>query len=171
MKKYLLILGIIFLFLVAACAQQQVAGDDAAPGDAESGAAMKVPVPGNEDVEEMIVNGGSGDDEPITLPPEEGSLVHDVEPEIVEIDMTAKQFEFVPSTVTVKQGQKVKINAKSIDVPHGFALPDYGIRERLDPGKEVTIEFVADKKGTFTFFCSVACGPGHGAMKGKLVVE
>lgn len=170
-KKYLLILGIISVFLIAACSQQvQTPTKD-------DGASMKVPAPGNEDVEEMVVvEDGSEGEEPVTLPPEEGSLVHDVEqqvvePQVVEISMTAKRWEFEPGTITVKKGQKVKLNIKSVDVTHGFALPDFGVSQRLEPGKEVTVEFTADKKGTFTFFCNVACGSGHSGMKGTLVVE
>lgn len=166
MKKYLLILGIISMFLIAACGQQAQT-----PPQEDAGASMKVPAAGNEDAEEMIVEDGSESGEPITLPPEEGSLVHGIEPEVVEIDMTARQWEFEPGTVTVKEGQKVKLNIKSVDVTHGFALPDFGVSQRLEPGKTEIVEFTADKKGTFTFFCSVACGSGHQSMKGTLVVE
>lgn len=116
---------------------------------AESPTSMNVPAPGSEDVEEMVV----------------------AESEFVEIDMTAKQWEFNPGIVTVREGSKVKLNIKSIDVTHGFALPDFGVSENLAPGNTVTVEFTADKKGTFTFFCSVFCGSGHRDMKGTLVVE
>ncbi len=91
--------------------------------------------------------------------------------QVVEIDMTAKQWEFIPSVITVNQGDLVRIKATSVDVPHGFALPEFGVSEYLDPGQEVTIEFVADKKGTFTFFCNVACGQGHSQMRGTLIVQ
>lgn len=91
--------------------------------------------------------------------------------EVKEFTMTAKQFEFVPNTITVNQGDTVKLTITSIDVTHGFNLPDFGINERLNPGKPVTVEFVADKKGTFTFACSVPCGSGHSGMSGRLVVE
>jgi len=66
---------------------------------------------------------------------------------------------------------KVKLNIKSVDVTHGFALPEYGISERLPPNQAVDIEFVADKQGTFTFFCNIPCGSGHGAMRGTLIVN
>ncbi len=90
---------------------------------------------------------------------------------IKEFTMTAKQWEFDPAIITVKKGDKVRIKVKSIDVTHGFALPDFSVNENLEPGKEITVEFIADKKGEFTFFCSVICGTGHSGMKGKLVVE
>lgn len=88
-----------------------------------------------------------------------------------EFQMTAKQWKFTPSRIEVNKGDKVILNIKSIDVAHGFALPDFGVNERLEPGKEVTVEFMADKTGEFTFFCNVICGSGHGSMRGVLVVN
>lgn len=90
---------------------------------------------------------------------------------VKEFTMTAKQWAFDPEVITVKKGDNVRIKIKSIDVSHGFALPDYGFDQNLEPGKEVVVEFIASKKGEFTFFCSVMCGEGHKGMKGKLVVE
>ena len=88
-----------------------------------------------------------------------------------EFRMTAKQFSFEPSTIEVNKGDKVRLIVTSLDVPHGIAIKEYGINERLDVGKPVTIEFTADKEGTFTAFCSVFCGAGHSGMKGKLIVK
>lgn len=90
---------------------------------------------------------------------------------VKEFTMTAEKWIFTPSLITVKQGDKVKLTIKSVDVTHGFALPDFGVKVDLVPDKEETVEFTADKKGEFTFFCSVMCGEGHMDMKGKLVVE
>jgi len=90
---------------------------------------------------------------------------------IVQIDMTAKKFEFNPSTISVNKGDKVKIKLTSTDVAHGFAIPDYGISKKVDVEKTETIEFIADKSGEFTFFCNVFCGSGHKEMKGKLIVK
>jgi cytochrome c oxidase subunit II len=84
--------------------------------------------------------------------------------------MTASQFAFDPSTITVNKGDTVVIKVKSTDVTHGFALPDFGIDQKLEPNNEVTITFVADKTGTFTFFCNVPCGVGHREMKGTITV-
>ena len=90
---------------------------------------------------------------------------------IKEFKITAKQFSFDPSTIEVNKGDKVRLIVTSTDVPHGIAIPEYGINQRLDPGKPVTIEFTADKQGTFTAFCSVFCGSGHSNMKGKIIVR
>lgn len=88
-----------------------------------------------------------------------------------EFTMTAEQWQFTPSAIEVNEGDTVKIKITSADVTHGFSLPDFGIRETLNYGETVEIEFIADKKGTFTFICSVPCGQGHTEMTGTLIVK
>lgn len=90
---------------------------------------------------------------------------------VKEFTITAKQFDFSPSTITANVGDTVKLHITSQDVTHGFALPDFGISKTLNKGETVDVEFVADKKGTFSFFCSVVCGLGHGGMRGQLIVR
>lgn len=91
--------------------------------------------------------------------------------EIKEFNITAKQWEFSPSTINVNKGDTVKLHITSIDVTHGFGLPDFGVYETLNPGSTIDVEFVADKTGTFTFACTVVCGTGHSGMNGQLVVS
>ena len=91
--------------------------------------------------------------------------------DIKEFSIVAKKYEFVPGTITVNEGDTVVLNIESIDVEHGFALPTFGVNEQLSPGNEITVQFVADQKGTFSFFCNVYCGSGHSGMRGTLVVE
>ncbi len=90
---------------------------------------------------------------------------------IKEFNMVASQWKFSPDTIRVNKGDNVILNVESVDVAHGIAIPDYGIDEYLSPGQTVKIEFVADRKGTFLFSCSVSCGVGHLGMSGKLIVE
>ena len=92
-------------------------------------------------------------------------------PETKEFNIIAKQWDFSPSTITVNEGDNVILNIESIDVTHGFSLLSFGVSEQLVSGNIVKIEFVADKKGTFSFFCNVQCGSGHIGMKGTLVVQ
>lgn len=87
------------------------------------------------------------------------------------IQMTAKKYEFDPATITVKQGQRVKLVITATDRDHGIKIAGYSIEQRLPKGVPETVEFTADKVGTFPFECSVMCGLGHHRMKGKLVVE
>lgn len=107
-----------------------------------------------------------GQGTPVTQPEEKT-----VTGEVKEFKITAKQFTFSPDTIEINKGDKVRLIVTSTDVPHGISIPEYGINERLDPGKPVTIEFTAEKEGTFTAFCSVFCGAGHSGMKGKIIVK
>jgi cytochrome c oxidase subunit 2 len=90
---------------------------------------------------------------------------------VKELSVIAKQWSFEPSEITVDRGDTVKLRVKSVDVPHGIVIKEYGINERLERDDEVTIEFVADKSGEFAFYCNVFCGKDHQDMVGKLVVR
>ncbi|MEK7528651.1 MAG: cupredoxin domain-containing protein [Patescibacteria group bacterium] len=105
--------------------------------------------------------------EPVAELPDEPAAA----PSVVSFSMVAKQWAFEPATITVKEGDTVKLSITSTDVTHGFALPTFGVNASLAPNETTEVEFVADKKGTFTFFCSVFCGEGHTEMSGTLVVE
>lgn len=107
---------------------------------------------------------------------------------------------FVPDTLTVNQGDTVKVTVMNLGLHnHGFAIPEYGIDmmaggpnitgERGDPGKGKlagtatggpnarTVTFVADKAGVFHFMCNLPfdkehadCNPLHDRIVGELVV-
>lgn len=90
--------------------------------------------------------------------------------DVKEFTVTAKKFDFSPASINVKEGDTVKLTINSLDVPHGFAIDELGIKKDLPVGS-TTVEFTATKKGTFRFYCSLFCGSGHREMEGKLVVE
>jgi cytochrome c oxidase subunit 2 len=87
------------------------------------------------------------------------------------IKMTAEKYHFTPETINVNVGDKVVLEITATDTEHGFGLSAFNIDQKLPPGKTVTIEFVADKKGEFTFKCTSFCGWGHFGMTGKLIVS
>lgn len=109
----------------------------------------------------------------ITVIPAEASpeVTEQTMTEVKEISMVARKWEFVPATITVKKGDSVRFRIKSEDVKHGFSLPDFNVKQELNPGETTVVEFVADKTGTFSFSCSVYCGDGHTGMTGTLIVE
>lgn len=94
-----------------------------------------------------------------------------VDQPVKTFDMTARRWEFSPSNIVVNEGDRVVLNITSEDVTHGFTLSAFDVREQLDPGKTTRVEFVADKAGTYSFFCSVYCGSGHSQMRGTLTVK
>lgn len=88
-----------------------------------------------------------------------------------EFHITAHQFAFEPSTIRVKQGDAVRLYLTSADVGHGISIPDFGVNLQGPVGQEVSVDFIADRTGTFRFFCNVFCGSGHRDMTGTLIVE
>ena len=82
-----------------------------------------------------------------------------------EIVINARSFEFEPSTIKIKEGEKVRIKINSLDTKHTIFIPELGIK--IDTEKE----FAVNKKGNFSFSCSTYCGEGHGMMRGILIVE
>ncbi|OGE93716.1 MAG: hypothetical protein A3K08_00715, partial [Candidatus Doudnabacteria bacterium RIFCSPLOWO2_01_41_7] len=91
--------------------------------------------------------------------------------EVKEFKIEAKQFEFVPSTITVNEGDTVRLIVTSKDTEHGIGIPEFDVSLKVDAGKTETGEFVADKKGTYSMNCNVFCGSGHRNMKGTLIVK
>jgi cytochrome c oxidase subunit 2 len=59
----------------------------------------------------------------------------------------------------------------AVDHDHGFKLDAFGVNQKVRKGTTATVEFTADKSGTFQFRGSTVCGLGHRGMKGTLVVE
>lgn len=92
-------------------------------------------------------------------------------PSVSEISVTARQFSFSPNNIKVSYGERVRLRIKSVDVTHGISLPDFNVNAVLQPNNEVVLDFVANKRGTFSFFCNIACGEGHLGMRGLLTVE
>lgn len=90
-------------------------------------------------------------------------------------DIIIRQFEkggFSPKSIVVKQGEPVKLRLISEDVTHGFIIGELGIDAGvIKPGKPVVVEFVPDKKGEFSYVCSVVCSPLHPRLRGKIIVQ
>lgn len=88
-----------------------------------------------------------------------------------EVSITATKFAFEPSQIVVKHGQKVTLHLTSLDIVHGFALPEFDVEEELLPNESKTVTFIADRRGNFPFVCSVICGHDHSSMVGNLIVK
>ncbi|HET9946700.1 MAG TPA: cupredoxin domain-containing protein [Patescibacteria group bacterium] len=89
-----------------------------------------------------------------------------------EISVSASEFAFTPSSITVKAGQTVKITFKNNgQYPHNFTISELSVQtSTIQPGQQTDVTFTPTKTGSFTFICSV---PGHAdrGMKGTLTVE
>ena len=85
--------------------------------------------------------------------------------------VVGKPFLFTPAEITVNKGDTVKIIFKNESGTHNWKLDEFNAQTNiLQAGQEQTIQFVADKKGTFEYYCSVGTHRQMG-MKGNLIVK
>jgi plastocyanin len=91
--------------------------------------------------------------------------------EVKEFTVTGRNFSFSPSTMRVKQGDRVKITFENTGGFHDFVIDEFDVKTaQIQDGESEVVEFVADKKGTFDYYCSVGQHRQNG-MEGKLIVE
>lgn len=86
------------------------------------------------------------------------------------IHMGVRQYAWDPKELRVKEGDLVRLIIHNADVMHGIAIPGLDVNMDIPPEGAI-IEFVAKKKGTEEFFCSVWCGEGHMEMRGRIIIE
>ncbi len=89
-----------------------------------------------------------------------------------QITVYGGEFEFQPNSIQVKKGETVRltfINAGTVE--HDLVIDELNVRtQRLQPRAAETIEFIADKTGTFSFYCSVE-GHRQQGMEGKFTIS
>ena len=90
---------------------------------------------------------------------------------VKEFTVMGQNYSFAPSTITVKKGDTVKIIFKNTGGFHDFKIDEFNAAtKRINGGQEDTITFVADKAGSFEYYCSVGSHRQMG-MKGTLTVQ
>lgn len=92
----------------------------------------------------------------------------DIERFTIEVD----EFSFDPDSIEVDKGDKVIITLENNgQIPHNLVVSEYGKKtDTIEPGEEDTITFIANKKGIFTFYCSIA-GHRNAGEFGELEVK
>jgi len=91
--------------------------------------------------------------------------------------LTGDNFKFVMDGVdnpnlVVKEGDKVRIEFTSSKGFHDWVVDEFSAatEQVRDTDGSTFVEFIADKKGTFEYYCSVGKHRANG-MKGNLIVE
>jgi len=73
--------------------------------------------------------------------------------------------------LSVCLGDKVKIDLTIKDGFHDWVVDEFNAKtEQKKTGETTSVEFTADKEGTFEYYCSVGSHRAKG-MKGNLIVE
>ena len=69
-----------------------------------------------------------------------------------------------PPTLVVPLGEKVRYTITSNDVVHGFWIPAFMIQMQNLPGVTNSLEFTANKLGSYPGRCNILCGRNHSQM-------
>jgi len=86
------------------------------------------------------------------------------------IKISARKFAFKPNHITIVKGEKIVLELTSIDMLHGFSIPDWNLRTDILPNQTATLTLNPDQEGEFVFLCDNFCGEGHETMSGKITV-
>lgn len=90
---------------------------------------------------------------------------------VKEFTITGSPFKFEPAQMSVNKGDKVKVTFVNANGMHNFVLDEFKVETKvLQGGAQETVEFIADKAGTFEYYCSVGNHRAMG-MKGILTVQ
>lgn len=92
--------------------------------------------------------------------------------EVKTFAVSGNEFSFVPNVINVKKGEQVKVVFTNTGkYPHNFVVNELGVKsETINTGATTETTFVADKAGSFVFYCSVGTHREKG-MVGTLTVE
>jgi len=93
----------------------------------------------------------------------------------VDVYMTVVRSHFTPENVELNEGDHVTWHLcsqeRTVDATHGFCIAGYNINVSLEPGEAATIKFVADKAGTYPYYCTEFCSALHLEMLGYMRVK
>ena len=88
-----------------------------------------------------------------------------------EIMLTARNYRFSPARIEVAQDDLVKLTVQSEDNAYSLTIDEYRVSRRVPAGGSTTLEFRADRAGTFAFYSNLTNDSRHAQMRGELVVR
>jgi len=71
----------------------------------------------------------------------------------------------------VPVNQDVELNISANDVIHAFWVPEFRLKQDAIPGRQGHLRFTPSATGEYSVICAELCGPYHGAMKTRVIVQ
>ncbi len=99
---------------------------------------------------------------------EEKPVVHP--PPGSDVYIPARNFDWGGFIVELERDQPYRLHLLSYDIKHALVTRELKIMKRVKPDKAVMLSFTPRAAGEFEMICGEYCGPGHGAMVGKMIV-
>ncbi|PWB80607.1 MAG: hypothetical protein C3F08_03965 [Candidatus Methylomirabilota bacterium] len=92
----------------------------------------------------------------------------------LSVAMVARDHRCEPSVIAIdREGRSalVQVTIRSEGARHIFSIPDLDVRRYIEPGQEITIEFLAERSGIFKFGCTRFPWISPLDHKGKLAIK
>ena len=80
------------------------------------------------------------------------------------------QDDIVASELVLPAAREVDLQLRSLDVIHGFFLPQMRLKQNAVPGQTLHVHFTPMAPGTYAVLCTQLCGSGHARMQARLRV-
>lgn len=113
----------------------------------------------------LAVAGGQGEEERLI------DVTADTS-EVKEITVSSRQLAFVQNEIRVNRGDVIRLTYQNGGGTHNWALDEFdAATETIGGGQSTTIEFTADRAGTFEFYCNVGNHRELGMVGTFIVVE
>jgi len=85
--------------------------------------------------------------------------------------LSARECAFNPTRIEVAYLDRVRITLVAEDRPHSLAIETYRVCKIATVGHPATVEFLADRAGTFKYFSDLSSDSHCVGMQGQLVVR
>lgn len=88
------------------------------------------------------------------------------------LDLTddAAKDDRISSELVLPVGREVDLRLRSLDVIHGFSVPEMRIKQNAIPGQTFHIHFTPTQEGRYAVLCTQVCGLGHYRMQSTVRV-
>lgn len=88
-----------------------------------------------------------------------------------EFSIEATDYAFSLGEIRVRKGDTIKLSFKNKEGSHSFVINEFSVNsgEILEGGAK-EIEFIADKGGSFEYYCNIGDHRSQG-MNGKLIID
>ncbi len=91
--------------------------------------------------------------------------------DIKVFNVDGANYKFDTTEITVNKGDVVKIIFNNVEGRHDLIIDEFNVSTQvLNAGQKDEVQFIADKAGTFEYYCSVGEHRAMG-MVGKLIVK
>jgi heme/copper-type cytochrome/quinol oxidase subunit 2 len=84
------------------------------------------------------------------------------------VDVTVSKAGFKPETLRLRKGESLRINLRTLDQEHCFAVDELRVEKRVRPGRTTSFELTPDKAGRFLVYCCLE--PEDATQRGHVVV-